>query len=261
MKRGRPAKEFGDCSLRSKKRKSAEATRGIEQSKLFHALILSLQKEGRTKDAKIIRHILEADKDGTCTIKPKSTAYSPDEALALLLDCGLSKADYQTLHQGAKEKGCNIYPAYNEIRHSKDKCCPQSGIQTTDYSASVELQGLLDHTAGHIYKAIDQDHVAAPGSTLILTSKVGFDGSTGQSVYKQGTEDEERLTVAAEESLFLSCMVPIQLQVQETKEILWINNKTSSTHYTRPVHFKYVKENKEVVQAEYDYFKKSEISL
>ena len=48
---------------------------------------------------------------------------------------------------------------------------------------------------------------------LILISKIGFDGCTGQSVYMQLTSEEsEMASIAVKESLFLTCMVPLQLR-------------------------------------------------
>ena len=81
------------------------------------------------------------------------------------------------------------------------------------------------------------------GAELQLLSKVGFDGSSSQSVYKQACGDEEE-NLKIEENLFLTCMVPIQLKDVKTGNVLWTNAKTSSTLYTRPVSFKYCKENK-----------------
>ena len=81
------------------------------------------------------------------------------------------------------------------------------------------------------------------GTQLRLLSKVGFDGSSSQSVYKQACGDEEE-NLKIEENLFLTCMVPVQIKDVKTGNVLWTNAKTSSTLYTRPVSFKYCKENK-----------------
>ena len=204
--------------------------------------------------------MMESKIDGSCNISC-SKSYSAEEALALILDCRMSRADYQTIRQGALDKGCMLYPAYNFIVKAKSDCIPDSGIVTTNYSASVTLQGIMDHTTNRIWKCIDKSKLPEPCNTLLLISKVGFDGSTGQSIYKQRTKDQEdRLSVSVEESLFLSCTVPVQLKVQETNVILWTNPKTSSTQYCRPVRMQYVKENKQIVKAEYDFFMSTELS-
>ena len=197
---------------------------------------------------------MESKIDGSCNISC-SKSYSAEEALALMLDCRMSRADYQTIRQGALDKGCMLYPAYNYIVKAKNDYISDSGVVTSDYSASVNLQGIMDHTANRIWKVMDKSKLPEPCNTLLLISKVGFDGSTGQSVYKQRPEDEDdRIPVPVEESLFLSCTVPVQLKIQETNVILWTNPKTSSTLYCRPVRMQFAKENQQIVKAEYDFF-------
>ena len=63
-----------------------------------------------------------------------------------------------------------------------------------------------------------------------LLSKVGFDGATGQSVWMQKTVEDGRDT-GVEESLFMTCLVPIQLKCEG--EIMWTNPKPSSTLYAQ----------------------------
>ena len=195
------------------------------------------------EEAKVVKEIImKKDKE--------QTTYTYEEALALILDCGLSKMDYQTLRDGAKEKGLNLYPAYNFVRTEKENCIPASGIHAEDYSAEVDLQSLLDHTAERCFRCRVKVNLE-PGQKLELISKFGFDGSTGQSVYKQPTlEGIDRLDYAIEESLFMTCMVPLQLRIVETGEILWNNEKPSSTLYCRPIRFRYTKETKEIILEE-----------
>lgn len=194
-----------------------------------------------------------ADKDGSCCIDT-SKSYSPEESLGLILDCRLSKADYNTIRQGAKE----LYPSYHHILAAKEDCIPDSGIVAADYEASVDLQSLCDHTTKRILKTCQLKDIP-PNSILEITHKVGFDGSTGQSIYKQDSEGERR-PQAVEESLFLSCLVPLQVIIKETEEIIWTNPKPSSTQYCRPVRFQYAKESKELVVKEFEYFKNCELT-
>ena len=92
---------------------------------------------------------MESKIDRSCNISC-SKSYSAEEALALMLDCRMSRADYQTICQRALDKGCMLYPAYNYIVKAKNDCIPDSGIVTSDYSAFVNLQGIMDHTANRI---------------------------------------------------------------------------------------------------------------
>ena len=140
--------------------------------------------------------------------------------------------DYQTLRNGAKEKGINLYPPYNSVREEKKNCIP-GDIIAEDYKAEVSVQELLDHTIKRILQTTSQPSLQGQ---FTMTSKVGFDGCTGQSVYKQlPSEGTELASIAVEESLFLTCMVPLQVKNTLTDVIIWQNPKPSSTHYCRPI--------------------------
>ena len=86
---------------------------------------------------------------------------------------------------------------------------------------------------------------------LILIYKAGFDGTTGQSVYKQQSDDTSELNT--DESLFITCLVPLELYCfkDDKKQVVWRNLKPSSTSYCRSLRFIYRKESKEVVLAKY----------
>ena len=113
-----------------------------------------------------------------------------------------------------------------------------------DYKAEVNLQNLMDHTVKRIHQSGNMDKIKE-GDVLSLVSKVGFDGCTGQSVYKQLTSEESELaSIAREESLF-------SLQVRnQDGEVVWTNPKPSSTLYCRPIRFQYTKEDADTVAEE-----------
>ena len=71
----------------------------------------------------------------------------------------------------------------------------------------------------------------------------------------QGTTECLREDLSAEESLFLTCSVPLQLSVKETGQIVWVNEKSSSTLLCRPVRFRFVKESKEVLAEELEFIR------
>lgn len=216
-----------------------------------------LKDENRTKDCKVLSKIMSSEEDGSCTVK-SSSVYSPREGLAMILDCRLSKQDYQTIRTGAKNKGYDIYPAYNHVLDAKEECIPSEGINATDYAAEVGLQELVDHTAKRILENVEI--ACQPYSTLTMIHKVGFDGSTGQSVYKQVTsEDCERAEVSREESLFLTCLVPLEIKMKENSQSVWRNDRPSSTLWCRPVRFRYIKESSAVLLEEMEYIKSVEL--
>ena len=53
---------------------------------------------------------------------------TPNEVLALILDNNMSKSDYQHLKNNAVRKGCNLYPADNNVRKAKELCLPEYNL-------------------------------------------------------------------------------------------------------------------------------------
>jgi hypothetical protein len=73
--------------------------------------------------------------------------------------------------------------------------------------------------------------------------KWGYDGSYGQSQYKQKYIDNDNS--CSDKDLLLFSIVPLQLNrfdQQNNKNIIWTNNRTSSTRFFRPIKFKFKKE-------------------
>lgn len=71
----------------------------------------------------------------------------------------------------------------------------------------------------------------------------GFDGSTGQSLYKQSFSDAEK---GNENSIFATTYTPLQI-VTNTNFIIWTNPMPQSYRYCRPIHIQYRKESKELI--------------
>ena len=140
---------------------------------------------------------------------------------------------------------------------SKAKSYP-ANIFVDDYSAQVPLQELLKHIAKRLCKV--QASVISTmldGLTrLTLRCKAGFDGATGQSVYKQvSSEEAGDRDLKKEESLFITRLAPLELSgfCNNKKVLLWRNDKPSSTAYCRPIRFSFQKESKAVVLEEAKY--------
>ena len=79
----------------------------------------------------------------------------------------------------------------------------------------------------------------------------------GQSVYKQLPSSDDYLNArdlttatVKEESVFITCLVPLQLKVVETGQILWTCPKPGSPNYCRPVRIRFIKETKETIEEE-----------
>ena len=222
---------------------------------MLHSARLKLRNEFNYEAAKQVAEISEPSS--------QFKKYTPNEGLALIIDGGMSKSTYQLIRNGAEERDCHIYPSYNNIILSKAKWYPEN-IFIDDYSAQVPLQELLKHTVKRLCE------VQAPvistmqdGLTrLALRCKAGFDGATGQSVYKQvsGEEAGDR-NLKKEESLFITCLAPLELSgfCNNKKVLLWRNDKPSFTAYCRPIKFSFQKESKAVVLEEAKYCEEGEL--
>lgn len=71
-----------------------------------------------------------------------------------------------------------------------------------------------------------------------LTSKYGFDGSSGQAQFNQ------QLSETSDSNLFAVTMTPLLLESSDFK--IWENSSPSSVRYCRPLSLEFVKESKEL---------------
>lgn len=71
-----------------------------------------------------------------------------DKALAMMVDAGLSKNQYQLIKSVAKDSGCDVFPSYTKIKDAKEKCYPATEVSET--VGLVHLQDQLDHTTQRI---------------------------------------------------------------------------------------------------------------
>lgn len=188
-----------------------------------------------------------------------SHSYSNEQALALFVSLGLSKQQYINLRKSAQDEHCNIYPSYYQIQQAKQECYPpKNSISISDTFAKITLQSLLDNTAKRILDIKDCQTKIEPDKELTLFGKCGFDGASGQSVYKQmfDTVDSD------DSSIFMSAYVPLKLVYSnDFSKIIWENPKPSSTFYCRPLYFKFIKESKEVILQSFNSFKDEKLLL
>ncbi|XP_071497175.1 uncharacterized protein [Diadema antillarum] len=252
---GRPSKKWQHLSKRSKQRKAQDLLSHTEPPELLFAASQGAYKKNR--DLKYVLNFTLISPSRPTKVRklisqPVETqeSYTPDEALSLLLETDMTKQSYQTIRTAAKCKHADIYPSYNAVRGAKKKCYP-ANISIKEDSAKVPLQNLLDHTALRIIQeqkeAITEvvenleDDEQLPCK---LVCKWGFDGSSGQSEYKQMFTS----TGQSDESLFCTTMVPLQLL--SNGRVLWENPVPSSTGFCRPIHLQFSKETTELSQEE-----------
>lgn len=252
---GRPSKDWQSLSKRSKQRKANVLLSQTEPPELVFAASQGVYK--KNPDLKYVLNFTLISPSRPTKVRklisnPVKTqeAYTPDEALSLLLETDMTKQSYQTIRTMAKHKNVEIYPSYNEVREAKKKCYP-GNITIKEDSAKVPLQNLLDHTALRIIQEKKEAITEVVESleddeqlSCKLVCKWGFDGSSSQSEYKQRFSSSDQ----SDESLFCTTMVPLQLISGD--RVLWENPVPSSTRFCRPVHLQFSKETTELSQKE-----------
>ena len=79
---------------------------------------------------------------------------TPEDALAFLLRCKMTKDIYCEMRRASAESNANIWPSYAKVLESKKRCRPD-GIIFEELSVYVPLQQLLDHTAKRILDQVE----------------------------------------------------------------------------------------------------------
>lgn len=231
--RGRPRKDFLECSSRSKRRRLADLSNA---------------------DKSTVSALLNSSSSSNFGFSKTDT----NEVLSLLIEANLTKHQYLLIKKFIDSKvSFNIFPSYHSIVSAKKNCYP-SNITITESSAEIELQNLLDHTVTRIMES-QKDVLSRVSNdsldSLTLIGKWGFDGSTGHSEYKQNFSDSS----LEDGSLFVTSYVPLQLIMNPGKSaesnILWKNPRPASTRYCRPIRFQFLKESSTVSIEEERYFK------
>ena len=128
--------------------------------------------------------------------------------------CEQSKDSYQQIRLGTIEAGCKLYPPYNAVRDAKFQSLAniRGSLSVTNYSASVNLQNLLDYTTTRLINLQKDQLLQKPNiKKFILRHKIGFDAATDQCTYKQSSNENEPRNLQQEESLFLTSIVLLEL--------------------------------------------------
>lgn len=146
-KRGRPRKLFGESSERTKQRNVQPIVSDVSLEKLCLATESSLVKTGKRTLAQVVKLAVTSTPRRLKKMKMvhdssnsvAMTPYSPEEALALIVDLGLTKEDYLTMRLGAKKRMADIYPSYHVISETKRKCYPMN-IKITENEAEYRCR-------------------------------------------------------------------------------------------------------------------------
>ncbi|XP_060516945.1 uncharacterized protein LOC132696240 [Cylas formicarius] len=240
--------DLQDLSARHKRRKTKDIRDQYSSYGLLFAAKTNLRSEGYTDFAKVIEYLMENPSQAKevrefCQTSRHSVKnISGEKAMSIFVNSKMSKHQYNTLRQSLILENMNHFPSYYAIQQTKlESYPPKEYITITEVSASVKLQALLDHTLLRILKTVE---CVTSSNDIILVSKWGFDGASGQSTYKQ------KLTSGEDSSIFISSLVPIKLYNVKNDTIIWENKRPSSTRYCRPLRFTFVHETPEVIRKE-----------
>ena len=264
QKTQRKTKDFLELSKRSKNRETAELRASNETAKLVHAVKSSLKQDGESDLAFVIS---EASKSPTRATKfrrlsgaaesmekvPSAPVSLPrkisaDDALAHLLHSKLTQDSYVDNRLMCKSHGADIWPTYHDVLAAKKLCRP-TGITYGETAVTVPIENRLRHNDERllqIYNLKFQDLLedVEDGGVLEVEgeAKIGFDGSTGNSMYNQAFSLENR--DASDESLLSTCLVPLQYKIKNA-EVIFRNPTPQGPTFCQPVRLEYRKETPE----------------
>ena len=257
---GRPSVSFAESSDRSKRRKVSElskldskllaASASKSSSDPCFSYILKESIRSPSRPSKIKKMI---------TSKPL-TKCNTEETLAQLISCNMSYKDYSSWKKFLKCHGSDILPSHQELSLTKKMCCPDN-ITITETLAECDLKELLKHTGSRLLivgkEALEEIVKCQPATDDLLLQgtlhcKWGFDGASSQKIYKQIYEEADfSEAIKHEESLFSTCLVPMQLEVNS--ETIWKNRSPSSILFCRPIRLQFKTETAVTCQQEKDY--------
>lgn len=255
--KGRPKISFQDSSERTKRLKTGHLRSATSTQELAYATQMSFRAEGNVMASKILKDISNVPQKAEeyCTAlnnnKKSHSKLTSDEALSLIIEAKLSKSQYNLIRNQVKEKNCDVFPAYDEVLESKRRCYPAQINIHSDTEAEITLQSLLNHTSERLIQ-VQESVVQGFDETDIdmsLVCKWGFDGSSGQSEYKQRFEGVNKL----DSSVFLTSLVPIKLVCNKPRHfesIIWQNPRSSSPRFCRPLKLQFARETTELTMQE-----------
>lgn len=246
-KRGRPFKPFNESSSRSKRRKTKELRENIGLQQMQFATQMKLRAAGKTDAAKVTKDLALSPnratkyRRGFKTWDHTEQQVPVEKALALMVDAGLSKNQYELIKSVTKDCNCDVFPSYSKVKEAKEKCYPPV-MEISEVKGQVNLQDQLDNTAQRIMLYLKEvfENRTFSNQNLTLISKWGCDGTNG-TMYKQKFENED----VTDEYIFLTSFVPLEL-VAEDKTIIWRNPRPSSPRFCRPLKLEFVHETVEV---------------
>ncbi|GBP12939.1 hypothetical protein EVAR_70454_1 [Eumeta japonica] len=153
-----------------------------EVTDTFNAM---LKKEDQPLDAVKIANVLPTASPKRLKRIVKSiptpsfnSAFTEEEAIALMLQLQLSRDKYIILRKALKEKGVEVLPSYDALQERKKSIIP-TGITVSDRKVTVGISSLLENTASRIVSTLTVEQLNKINhSEVKLICKWGCDGSS-----------------------------------------------------------------------------------
>lgn len=231
-------------SQRRKRTKSLTDNEYNTSSQLLFAARKKLKEDNQNDEVEVLK-LLEEGKATELLHHYRESQYSQigsDTALNLIVNGNLSVRQYSLLRSTINKSAPQILPVYHQILEAKKTCYPD-GIVCKETEVLVNLHALLEKTASRLLETLPEEKLICSSYTLLC--KWGFDGSSGQSEYKQIFSSSS----ATDSSVVITTLVPIRL-VSDTNDILWENTQPSSTAFCRPIRMSFEKETVENIRKE-----------
>lgn len=163
--RGRPQKDFENCSNKTKRRRVAELVSNNAPEELAFAANIS--------------------RNSTLLNEDCNKRLTPAQALALFVDLDLTDRKYIVLREMVNNLHKNCFPSLYALKQAKNKIIPKN-ISVSETSAMVDIQELVNSTVNGIVQTL---RITKPAHAKLIC-KWGMDGSSGHSTYKQKFSNE-----------------------------------------------------------------------
>jgi hypothetical protein len=259
---GRPknsSKSYDEVGVRAKRMKVSNAVNSLGSSSEMYlkAAELSAKLENNPpieKNVKLLRKSLpilndyENEKKSFKIVSDKPTKLSVDYTLMLFLKASLTVHQYKVIQQGTKAEGFDIFPSYDSILSLRKTCRPESTlVRYTENKVEISLKNLVGHISKRlvnykekeIIEEMNQKNLSSVSFNMI--HNIGFDGSSGFSLYNQQYEDPNNVPVTKDSNVFLKTLTPLSFS-SEQLETSWRNNYPHSSNFVSILGFEYVKE-------------------
>ena len=253
-----------DQSEQTKRRKTADLRASHSADELAYAAQMKLRQEGKPIHSALVKEINFTSPLRASKIKEKidnaPTPMTVQEAVALIINCNLSKSSYEYLYDTHKSHNSKLLPRYKFVSAAKKECYPPN-ITVDDMSMSVDLQSLCNHTARELLSLASDEvkqlkaEINLPNDDAVICLKIlykyGSDGSGSHARYSLPLNEADLNPNSDETHIFATFICPIKVVHKSSSSLLWHNPVPSSPIYCRPVKLEFIKEKDEVIHQEF----------